>query len=806
MNIIIPIGGKGERFKNNGYAVPKPLIKVFEKEMILHVLDNLKFDKDDRVFIIYYNLDEYDFEHVLLKKYNFINFIKINKQTNGAAETIWIGLNEIKTMTPNKKCVLLDCDAFYTENVLNLYRNVDTNAVFYTLNHDPTPMYSYITFVQDDVISNIKEKIKISDNANTGIYCFNDIEELHHYSKLIVDNNITFNGECYTSCIIDAMINDNKTFKGIQLKPEHVFNLGTPKQLVEYVDSAYLFLFDLDGTLVLTDDIYFDVWGEILKQYNLTLTNDIFKKCIAGHSDSNVIRHLLSNHSDDLISHISKLKDELFIKHIFKLKIIDGAIDFLNKIKMLGHKIAIVTNCNRTVAELILTHCNIIHLMDTVVIGNECNRPKPHADPYLMAMDFFKSTNHKSIIFEDSKTGMQSGKNSFPKCLIGVETMYSSSDLLKIGANLTIKNYNDIDLNLIFEHPEINMKLLINQVKMSFPNLKITQIEIMNHKLKGGFISDVIGLKIRTEDDELFDCVLKLESNNDTFLSKMANDLGLYERENYFYDTLSRYVPVKIPKFYGLLKDENFATIGILMNNLSNLNYKLNLDLNNEKIDTSLIIIDRLAQMHSRFWNKDLKTNFKELKKHNDPMFNPKWDNFIKSNWEKYKLKWRNILNESHISKGQSIVDDFQNVQNNLSDKNLTLCHGDVKSANIFYKPNNASTDNDPSYEPYFIDWQYVCIGKGVQDLVFFMIESFEIEKINIYKPIFKDYYYAKLIEYGVNDYTLEDYDKDFQNASYYFPFFVAIWFGTVNDDELIDKNFPFFFVNKYFNFVTRQL
>ena len=86
------------------------------------------------------------------------------------------------------------------------------------------------------------------------------------------------------------------------------------------------------------------------------------------------------------------------------------------------------------------------------------------------------------------------------------------------------------------------------------------------------------------------------------------------------------------------------------------------------------------------------------------------------------------------------------------------------------------------------------------------MIESFEIEKINIYKPIFKDYYYAKLIEYGVNDYTLEDYDKDFQNASYYFPFFVAIWFGTVNDDELIDKNFPFFFVNKYFNFVTRQL
>ena len=33
MNIIIPLGGKGERFKNE-YRLPKPLIKIFDKEMI----------------------------------------------------------------------------------------------------------------------------------------------------------------------------------------------------------------------------------------------------------------------------------------------------------------------------------------------------------------------------------------------------------------------------------------------------------------------------------------------------------------------------------------------------------------------------------------------------------------------------------------------------------------------------------------------------------------------------------------------------------------------------------------------------
>jgi len=43
MNIIIPLGGKGERFAKEGYLQPKPLIQILNKEMIFYVLDNLKF-------------------------------------------------------------------------------------------------------------------------------------------------------------------------------------------------------------------------------------------------------------------------------------------------------------------------------------------------------------------------------------------------------------------------------------------------------------------------------------------------------------------------------------------------------------------------------------------------------------------------------------------------------------------------------------------------------------------------------------------------------------------------------------------
>lgn len=763
--------------------------------MIFYVLDNLNINNDDKIFIIYYNLDNYNFEDIILKKYPFINLIKLNKQTNGASETIMIGLEQIVKISNNQKCLLLDCDTFYTQDIISIFRNINSNCVFYTINKESNPIYSYIKLDKDFNITQIIEKVKISDNANTGIYCFKDINELYIYANKVVSNNINFRGECFTSCIIEQMILDNKTFKGIELNEKNVFNLGTPEQLNTYINNTYCFLFDLDGTLVTSDDIYFNVWKIILKEYNIKLTDEIYKNYIQGNSDNSVVRNIIPSKYKDLLNDISTIKDRLFIQNIKNIKIIEGSIEFIKSIKQFGHKIAIVTNCNRSVAEKILEYTNIKNMIDKLIIGSECIKSKPYPHPYLEAIKYFNSSNNKAIIFEDSKTGIQSGKNTFPKCLVGIETIYLGIDLLANGVDISIKDYINLDINNLLKYSNKTIYKIKNYILNSINN-NVNKIEILEHKLKGGFISDVIAVKIYT-DKEVLDCVLKLENKNENFLSKMANDLGLYEREYYFYDTLSKYVPVKIPEFYGVIKDEHFNNIGILMNNLLNLNYKLNLDLNKEKIDVSLKIIKRLAELHAKFWNKNLQKNFKELKKHNDPMFNPKWDNFIKQQWPIFKLKWSNILTYEQIIKAEEIINNFQKIQNSLSDKNLTLCHGDVKSANIFYKQVG---DN---YEPYFIDWQYICYGKGVQDLVFFMIESFEIETINKYKNIFKDYYYIKLLENGVQNYSFDEYNIDFKNSINYFPFFVAIWFGTVNEDELIDTNFPFFFIQRLFNFIN---
>jgi HAD superfamily hydrolase (TIGR01509 family) len=800
MNIIIPLGGKGERFSKNGYTKPKALIDVLDKTMIECVIDNLNMHENDSLFIIYNRyLDEnnFHFSSYIKQKYPFVHLIRLEHDTKGAAETVYLGIEYIcknplfASEIYTNKTILLDCDTFYTEDILTIFRNSLYNMVFYTKKYDEPPIYSYVKLEQySDTIIQIAEKQAISTNANTGAYAFLNMALLHNYCEIVLNEKLYFNNEPYTSCVISKMLNNNIKFVGVKLNGKNVFSLGTPSELNAYLQKTYCFMFDLDGTLVVTDDIYYSTWKQILQEYNITLTPEIFKKYIQGNNDKYVLETLLPN-TNLVLEHLSNKKDTIFLQNIDKIKVITGVLEFMEKIYKLGHKISIVTNCNRCVAETIIEHIGIHKYIDFIVANCDTELAKPHPMPYLFAMQKYKIESNKCFIFEDSKSGLLSAKSSNPKCLIGINTIYSDNELTNSGVNVCISDYTTIDIEDLFLYNNDEIDYMRRCIKESL-SFEVKDVIIMNDKLKGGFIADVNQVRIIKMDGEIIHSVLKIENYNMSDLSKMANALQLYEREYYFYDRISPYVNIKIPKYISLVKNDIYKNIGVLLENLYlNGNYKVNLNLNNEKIEISLNIIEQMAKFHTKFWNKKLKNMFPELKSPLDSIFSPTWYNFICERWGLFKQKWDKLLTSSQFEKAEHIISDFNEIQRRLSSGNITIIHGDIKSPNIFY-------DIDNNFEPCFIDWQHIAIGKGVQDLIFFLIESFDIEKIPVLFPLFKNYYYTKLMENGIS-YSYKEYENDIRDALHYVPFFTAVWFGTVPYDDLIDKNFPYFFIQKLF-------
>lgn len=771
MKIIIPLCGKGQRFKDAGYTNEKPFITVFEKPIIQYVFDMFKCEE----VYVFTNLKSELFENVPSN----VTIIHINQETKGAVETLWLGLSKVDI---DGECLIVDGDAFYTFDIVSKCRALTSNGVVYFETINEKPVYSYIELDKEGTITKIREKEKISNNANTGAYFFKEAKILKRYCNIVLDQNITFRGEPYISCVIDKMISNSYHFTGINIDPICFKCLGTPKQLNEYKQNVYGFLFDLDGTLVNTDSLYEQVWKQLLKPYSIDVTPEIYKTFIYSNNDSYVFRSLLSNIEFNE-SELSSKKEELFLENIQQIKLIKYTIDFLESIKLCGHKIAIVTNNNRKTAQTVLDYTGISPYVDTLVIGNECRLPKPSPEPYQEAIRRFGIEHSKCIVFEDSKNGIISGKGVNPLRVIGISTTETKETLLQYGADTVVKDYFEFGVrNATQPTVERNIQEMLTR---RFPD---TKVSISNVKLKGGFISDVLSLTLGEKK-----CVLKIENFHKTPLSDMASNLELYNREYMFYEKFSSIVPLAIPMYYGKVYTHDLDCIGIVLEDLRKPNFKLNLNLNEEPIEVSLSVIESIARMHAKFWNKNLVSKFEGLTRNNNQKFD--WVVFVSTHIDQFVHKWKIQLSNENQRLAHSIAEQFVDIQDRLSTGNLTLCHGDIKSPNIFYQY------DQNKIVPYFLDWQYIIEGKGVQDLVFFMIESFSPDKMKLYYPVFKNFYYAKLVEHGVSDYEYIEFEKDLKDAAYYFPFFVAIWFGTTPEDELIDRNFPYFFIQKLFRF-----
>lgn len=243
MNIIIPLGGIGKRFSDNGYTKPKPLIKVVGKEIIFWLLDSLKLKDSDTIYIPYNEyLDAFQFDEVVNSLYPNIKLTSL-PPTNGPSETIKLCINHFNI---KGKIVLLDGDTWYEEDVLSKIRQNDNNLTTYFKSTTLDPLYSYIK-LNDDQIVDVKEKVKISDNANSGCYVFKSSEEVLKYIDKIEKKS-----EKFISDIIKEMLKDKIYFSSVEVHNFHV--LGTPQQIIEFSKSSPIemkrFVFDLDNTLV----------------------------------------------------------------------------------------------------------------------------------------------------------------------------------------------------------------------------------------------------------------------------------------------------------------------------------------------------------------------------------------------------------------------------------------------------------------------------------------------------------------------------------------------------------------------------
>lgn len=258
MNIIIPIGGIGERFNKEGYFYPKPLINFLGKPLIFWLIDNLNLKDNAEIHIPYnHRLDKFNFCDTIRKQYPKLNihFYRIDFLTRGASETVLVALNNFTQEQLHKKTVILDSDNIYLDDVLTEFNKMDDSCIFYFEDYGEKPIYSYIIMNSYGLVASVEEKVKISHNANCGVFGFSSGILLKTSIEDIINRNLKSNNEFYVSNIYKYILETGKDhIRGIKIK--NFVSLGTPESLkiatynFRKLQQKKRFCFDLDNTLV----------------------------------------------------------------------------------------------------------------------------------------------------------------------------------------------------------------------------------------------------------------------------------------------------------------------------------------------------------------------------------------------------------------------------------------------------------------------------------------------------------------------------------------------------------------------------
>jgi len=201
-------------------------------------------------------------------------------------------------------------------------------------------------------------------------------------------------------------------------------------------------LFDLDGTLIDTDDLHLNAYNQLLARWGKSMSLDYYKAHVMGFPDDMIFSGLFPQAPATQYPELAAQKEAMFRAQLRETIPVPGVLRTLDYAQAAGIPMAVVTNAPRENAEAMLQGLGIAERFDALVIGGELARGKPDPLPYLTALRLLDASADQALAFEDSLAGVRSaaaaGIHTF-----GLLSGLEETQLREAGARSIIRDFND---------------------------------------------------------------------------------------------------------------------------------------------------------------------------------------------------------------------------------------------------------------------------------------------------------------------------------------------------------------------------
>ncbi len=172
-------------------------------------------------------------------------------------------------------------------------------------------------------------------------------------------------------------------------------------------------LFDMDGLLVDTEPLWFEVEREVMARLGSGWTQ-ADQRALVGGSMGRTVGYIMDRATKpaspgQVVSWLRGGMAELLASRA--VEPMPGAIELLGQVRAAGLPYALVTSSEPIIADAVLAALADRDVrFDVVVSGADVTEPKPHPQPYLLAAGKLGVDPGCSVALEDSPNGVRSAR------------------------------------------------------------------------------------------------------------------------------------------------------------------------------------------------------------------------------------------------------------------------------------------------------------------------------------------------------------------------------------------------------------
>ncbi|GLC97814.1 hypothetical protein Tamer19_72230 [Cupriavidus sp. TA19] len=238
LNVVITMAGRGSRFYDAGYKVPKYEIMAHERSLFDWSILSLKnfLTPDSRV--IFVCLDENKSSDFVLRQIKAlgltdVHIVELKELTDGQATSAYLSR---ELWNPEWPLLIYNIDTYVKPHALNPTDIRPGSDGWVPCFQVPGEHWSFVELGNDGWAVDVAEKERISDYASIGLYWFSRAGRyVELYDRFFSDPKNLVRGEKYIAPLYRQLLAEGGKVSLSDLRLSDVHVLGTPAELDRFL-------------------------------------------------------------------------------------------------------------------------------------------------------------------------------------------------------------------------------------------------------------------------------------------------------------------------------------------------------------------------------------------------------------------------------------------------------------------------------------------------------------------------------------------------------------------------------------------